>query len=46
MRTIALVIQRLYNSNKLTKEDLALRVQKGTLTEAEYFEIVGEELIN
>ena len=46
MRTIALVIQRLYNSNKLTKEDLALRVQKGTLTETEYFEIVGEEFPN
>lgn len=40
MRTIAEVIKRLYDSGKLTEENVAQRVAKGTLTEEEYKEIV------
>ena len=41
MRIIAEVIQRLYQSGRLSKADLAQRVEKGTITQQEYDEIVG-----
>lgn len=41
MRTIAEVIKRLYQSGRLSKEELAQRVEKGTITQQEYDEIVG-----
>lgn len=41
MRTIAEVIKRLYQSGRLSKAELAQRVEKGTITEAEYQQIVG-----
>lgn len=41
MRTIAEVIKRLYQSGRLTKAELAQRVEKGTITQQEYDEIVG-----
>lgn len=42
MRTIAIVIKRLYDNGELSKEQLAQRVEKGTLTLEEYNEIVGD----
>lgn len=41
MRIIAEVIKRLYQSGRLSKADLAQRVEKGTITQQEYDEIVG-----
>ena len=41
MRTIVEVIKRLYQSGRLSKAELAQRVDKGTITEAEYQQIVG-----
>lgn len=41
MRTIAIVIKRLYDNGELNKEQLAQRVEKGTLTLEEYKEIVN-----
>lgn len=43
MRTIAEVIKRLYKNGELTKEQVAKRVEKGTITKSEYKEITGEE---
>ncbi len=37
-------IKRLYNSGKLTKEQVAERVAKGSITAADYEEITGEVL--
>ena len=37
-------IKRLYNSGKLTKEQVAERVEKGSITAADYGEITGEAL--
>lgn len=42
MRKIVEVISRLYKEGKLTKQQLADRVAKGTITEEEYRQIVGE----
>lgn len=42
MRTIAIVIKRLYDNGELSKEQLAQRVEKGTITLVEYNEIVGD----
>ncbi|PWM78672.1 MAG: XkdX family protein [Phascolarctobacterium sp.] len=42
MRAVAESIKRLYEAGKLTGEQLAQRVEKGTLTLEEYNEIVGE----
>lgn len=42
MRAIAESIKRLYAQGRLTDEQLAERVEKGTLTLEEYNEIVGE----
>lgn len=41
MRTIAIVIKRLYDNGELNKDQLAQRVEKGTLTLEEYKEIVN-----
>lgn len=42
MRALVNSIKRLYESSRLTKEQVAERVVKGTLDEAEYEEITGE----
>jgi len=42
MRQIAESIKRLYDTGKLTAEQVAERVTKGTLTQAEYEEIIGK----
>ena len=42
MRTIAIVIKRLYDNGELNKDQLAQRVEKGTLTLEEYKEIVNK----
>lgn len=42
MRALVNSIKRLYESGRLTKEQVAERVVKGTLDEAEYKEITGE----
>lgn len=41
MRTIAIVIKRLYDNGELNKDQLAQRVEKGTLTLEEYKDIVN-----
>lgn len=41
MTSVAESIKRLYDAGKLTVEQLAVRVTKGTITQAEYDEIVG-----
>jgi len=41
MSTVAESIKRLYDAGKLTAEQLAARVARGTITQAEYDEIVG-----
>ena len=35
--------ERLYTAGRLTKEQIAARVEKGTIDEAEYEEITGEK---
>lgn len=42
MRTIAIVIKRLYDNGDLSKEQLAQRVEKGTITLEEYNEIISK----
>lgn len=42
MRALVNSLKRLYEAGKLTKEQLAERVEKGTIDEAEYEEITGE----
>lgn len=42
MRTIAIVIKRLYDNGELNKEQLAQRVEKGTITLEEYNEIISK----
>lgn len=42
MRTIAIVIKRLYDNGELSKEQLAQRVEKGTITLEEYNEIISK----
>ena len=41
MKIIVEVIKRLYLSGKLTKEDLALRVKKMTITLDDYNDIIN-----
>ena len=36
-------VKRLYTAGRLTKEQIAARVEKGTIDEAEYEEITGEK---
>lgn len=43
MRALVNSIKRLYESGRLTKEQVAERVVKGTLNETEYEEITGEK---
>ncbi len=43
MRAIAESLKRLYEGERISAEQLAQRVEKGTITLAEYNEIVGEE---
>lgn len=43
MRVIVESLKRLYEQGRLTKEQVMERVEKGTITLAEYHEIVGEE---
>lgn len=42
MRALVNSIKRLYESDRLTKEQVAERVVKGTIDETEYEEITGE----
>lgn len=42
MRALVNSIKRLYEAGRLTKEQVAERVTKGTLDETEYEEITGE----
>ena len=35
-------LKRLYTAGRVTKEQLTERVEKGTITEADYQEITGE----
>lgn len=35
-------LKRLYAAGRVTREQMAERVQKGTITEADYQEITGE----
>lgn len=42
MRALVNSLKRLYEAGKLTKEQLAERVKKGTIDETEYEEITGE----
>lgn len=42
MRTLVNSLKRLYDAGKLTGEQLAERVARGTITPEEYAEIIGE----
>ncbi len=42
MRTLVKSLKRLYDKGTLTKEDIRERVEKGTISEAEYEYIIGE----
>ena len=42
MRTIAESIKRLYETGKLTADQVSERLTKGTITQAEYEEIIGK----
>lgn len=41
MRAIAESLKRLYKAGRLTKEQIWDRMKKGTITEAEYNEIIS-----
>lgn len=41
MRAVVESLQRLYIAGKITKEQLQVRVDKGTITQAEYDEIIA-----
>ena len=43
MRTLVESLKRLYEKNRLTKEQVADRVIKGSISEDEYQYITGEE---
>ncbi len=43
MSTLVNSLKRLYEAGRLTKEQVAERVKKGTINEDEYAYIVGEE---
>lgn len=43
MRALIDSLKRLYAAGRLTKEQIAARVEKGTIDEAEYEEITGEK---
>lgn len=42
MRKIVESLKRLYDQGRITQEQLAARVEKGTITIEEYNEIIGE----
>lgn len=42
MRKIVESLKRLYDQGRITQEQLADRVEKGTITIEEYNEIIGE----
>lgn len=42
MSTLVKSLTRLYNGGKLTKEQIAQRVEKGTITPEDYEYITGE----
>lgn len=42
MRTLVKSLKRLYEADRLTKEQVAERVAKGTITAEEYEYIIGE----
>lgn len=44
MRKIVEVLKRLYESGQLSREQLAERVEKGTITLDEYHDIVGDDV--
>lgn len=46
MRAVAESIKRLYEAGRLTSQQLAERVEKGTLTLEEYNEIAGNNTAN
>ena len=43
MRKLVESLKRLYKAERLTKEQIKERVEKGTITKEEYKEITGEE---
>jgi uncharacterized XkdX family phage protein len=43
MRTLVDSLKRLYNTGRITKEQIAERVYKGSITTDEYEEITGEK---
>ena len=43
MRTLVESLKRLYKKGKVTKEKLQSMVEEGTITEAEYKYITGED---
>lgn len=43
MRKIVESLKRLYDAGRISSEQLAASVEKGTITLAEYNEIVGEQ---
>lgn len=43
MRILVNSLKRLYRSGRLTKDDIKERVKRGTITEAEYKYITGED---
>jgi len=43
MRTLVKSLKRLYDSKKVTKEQIAARVESGVISEEEYAYITGEE---
>ena len=43
MKVLIDSLKRLYAAGRLTKEQIAVRVEKGTIDEAEYEEITGEK---
>lgn len=43
MRAIVESLKRLYEAGRLTREQIAARVEKGTITLEEYHYIVGDD---
>lgn len=43
MRILVESLKRLYESNRVTKEQLSKRVEKGIISQQEYDYIVGEQ---
>lgn len=43
MKAVVLSLKRLYEAGKLTKEQIKARVEKGTINQAEYDYIIGND---